>query len=192
PVYRIKEGIKQKQLRDHIRQSLNDVVIHEWLSDELRNKYKLETLEFTLNHLHHPQGKQDLLRARRTYAFTELFMFELRMQWLNRLEKASDDAIEIEYDIQKVKAFIDSLPFELTDAQKTSVNEIFRDLKAPIRMHRLLQGDVGSGKTVVAAICMYALKTAGYQSALMVPTEILAEQHAESLIQLFGDTMNVA
>lgn len=192
PVYRIKEDIKQKQLRDHIRQSLNDVVIHEWLSDELRNKYKLETLEFTLNHLHHPQGKQDLLRARRTYAFTELFMFELRMQWLNRLEKASDDAIEIEYDIQKVKAFIDSLPFELTDAQKTSVNEIFRDLKAPIRMHRLLQGDVGSGKTVVAAICMYALKTAGYQSALMVPTEILAEQHAESLIQLFGDTMNVA
>ena len=192
PVYRIKEGIKQKQLRDHIRQSLNDVVIHEWLSDELRNKYKLETLEFTLNHLHHPRGKQDLLRARRTYAFTELFMFELRMQWLNRLEKASDDAIEIEYDIQKVKAFIDSLPFELTDAQKTSVNEIFRDLKAPIRMHRLLQGDVGSGKTVVAAICMYALKTAGYQSALMVPTEILAEQHAESLIQLFGDTMNVA
>lgn len=192
PVYRIKEGIKQKQLRDNIRQSLDDVVIHEWLSDELRTKYKLETLDYTLKTLHHPKSKHDLLRARRTYAFTELFMFELRMQWLNRLEKTSDDAIEIKYDIQKVKSFIDSLPFELTDAQKSSVNEIFRDLKAPIRMHRLLQGDVGSGKTVVAAICMYALKTAGYQSALMVPTEILAEQHAESLIDLFGETMNVA
>lgn len=192
PVYRIKEGIKQKQLRDNIRQSLDDVVIHEWLSDELRTKYKLETLDYTLKTLHHPKSKNDLLRARRTYAFTELFMFELRMQWLNRLEKTSDDAIEIKYDIQKVKSFIDSLPFELTDAQKSSVNEIFRDLKAPIRMHRLLQGDVGSGKTVVAAICMYALKTAGYQSALMVPTEILAEQHAESLIDLFGETMNVA
>lgn len=72
------------------------------------------------------------------------------------------------------------------------MNEIFRDLKAPIRMHRLLQGDVGSGKTVVAAICMYALKTAGYQSALMVPTEILAEQHANSLTELFGEYMNVA
>ncbi|MFU0761080.1 ATP-dependent DNA helicase RecG [Staphylococcus pasteuri] len=192
PVYRIKEGIKQKQLRDNIRQSLDDVVIHEWLSDELRTKYKLETLDYTLKTLHHPKSKHDLLRARRTYAFTELFMFELRMQWLNRLEKTSDDAIEINYDIQKVKSFIDSLPFELTDAQKSSVNEIFRDLKAPIRMHRLLQGDVGSGKTVVAAICMYALKTAGYQSALMVPTEILAEQHAESLIDLFGETMNVA
>lgn len=192
PVYRIKEGIKQKQLRDNIRQSLDDVVIHEWLSDELRTKYKLETLDYTLKTLHHPKSKHDLLRARRTYAFTELFMFELRMQWLNRLEKTLDDAIEIKYDIQKVKSFIDSLPFELTDAQKSSVNEIFIDLKAPIRMHRLLQGDVGSGKTVVAAICMYALKTAGYQSALMVPTEILAEQHAESLIDLFGETMNVA
>lgn len=192
PVYRIKEGIKQKQIRDNIRQALEDVTIHEWLSDDLREKYKLETLEYTLRTLHHPKDNQSLLRARRTYAFTELFMFELRMQWLNRLEKTSDEAIEIDYDINKVKEFIDRLPFELTDAQKTSVNEIFRDLKAPIRMHRLLQGDVGSGKTVVAAICMYALKTAGYQSALMVPTEILAEQHAESLIELFGDTMNVA
>ena len=192
PVYRIKEGIKQKQIRDNIRQALEDVTIHEWLSDDLREKYKLETLEYTLRTLHHPKDKQSLLRARRTYAFTELFMFELRMQWLNRLEKTSDEAIEIDYDINKVKEFIDRLPFELTDAQKASVNEIFRDLKAPIRMHRLLQGDVGSGKTVVAAICMYALKTAGYQSALMVPTEILAEQHAESLIELFRDTMNVA
>lgn len=192
PVYRIKEGIKQKQLRDHIRQALNDVTIHEWLPAELRSKYKLETLETTLQLLHHPPNKTELYKARRTYAFTELFLFELRMQWLNRLEKVSDEAIEINYDIDKVKAFIDSLPFELTDAQKTSVNEIFRDLKAPLRMHRLLQGDVGSGKTVVAAICMYALKTAGYQSALMVPTEILAEQHAESLVGLFGEHMNVA
>lgn len=192
PVYRIKEGIKQKPMREMIRQALNDVIIHEWLSDELRKKYKLEPLDKTIKTLHQPKDKNDLLKAKRTYAFTELFMFELRMQWLNHLEKQSDEAIEIDYDIDKVKAFIQSLPFELTDAQKQSVNEIFRDLKLPIRMHRLLQGDVGSGKTVVAAICMYALKTAGYQSALMVPTEILAEQHAESLTSLFGDTMNVA
>lgn len=192
PVYRIKEGIKQKQMRDMIHQTLNDVTIHEWLTDELRNKYKLETLDYTIKTMHQPKDRTELMRARRTYAFTELFMFELRMQWLNRIEKTSDEAIEVNYDIKKVKAFIDTLPFELTDAQKTSVNEIFRDLKAPIRMHRLLQGDVGSGKTVVAAICMYALKTAGYQSALMVPTEILAEQHANSLTELFGDYMNVA
>ncbi|MDW4254067.1 ATP-dependent DNA helicase RecG [Staphylococcus saprophyticus] len=192
PVYRIKEGIKQKPLRDMIRQVLDQVTIQEWLSEDLRKKYKLETLEDTIKVLHFATDKASLLKARRTYAFTELFMFELRMQWLNRLEKTSDEAIDVDYDINLVKHFIDSLPFELTDAQKHSVNEIFRDLKAPIRMHRLLQGDVGSGKTVVAAICMYALKTAGYQSALMVPTEILAEQHAESLVDLFGDRMNVA
>ncbi|MGN5882771.1 ATP-dependent DNA helicase RecG [Staphylococcus simulans] len=192
PVYRIKEGIKQKTLRDIIRKVLDDIEIKEWLSDELREKYKLESLASTIRALHYADNKKALLKARRTYAFTELFLFELRMQWLNRLEKASDDAIEIDYDLNKVKGFIDALPFELTDAQKTAVNEIFRDLKAPIRMHRLLQGDVGSGKTVVAALCMYALKTAGYQSALMVPTEILAEQHAESLTELFGDRMNVA
>ncbi|RIN25399.1 ATP-dependent DNA helicase RecG [Staphylococcus succinus] len=192
PVYRIKEGIKQKPLRDMIRQVLDDVTIHEWLTDDLRQKYKLESLEDTINALHFASDKASLIKARRTYAFTELFMFELRMQWLNRLEKTSDEAIEVDYDIQLVKHFIDSLPFELTDAQKHSVNEIFRDLKAPLRMHRLLQGDVGSGKTVVAAICMYALKTAGFQSALMVPTEILAEQHAASLVEIFGDRMNVA
>ncbi|ATH60347.1 MULTISPECIES: ATP-dependent DNA helicase RecG [Staphylococcus] len=192
PVYRIKEGIKQKPLRDMIRQVLDHVTIHEWLSKTLRQKYKLETLEDTIKTLHMAPDKKSLLRARRTYAFIELFMFELRMQWLNRLEKTSDEAIEIDYDIHLVKNFIEDLPFELTDAQKQSVNEIFRDLKAPLRMHRLLQGDVGSGKTVVAAICMYALKTAGYQSALMVPTEILAEQHAESLAEIFGDRMNIA
>ncbi|PTF21001.1 ATP-dependent DNA helicase RecG [Staphylococcus cohnii] len=192
PIYRIKEGIKQKPLRDMIRQVLGHVTIHEWISDSLRAKYKLETLEDTIKTLHLAPDKTSLLKARRTYAFIELFMFELRMQWLNRLEKISDEAIEIDYDIQLVRNFIASLPFELTDAQKQSVNEIFRDLKAPIRMHRLLQGDVGSGKTVVAAICMYALKTAGYQSALMVPTEILAEQHAESLAEIFGDRMNIA
>lgn len=192
PIYRIKEGIKQKPLRDMIRQVLGHVTIHEWISDSLRAKYKLETLEDTIKTLHLAPDKTSLLKARRTYAFIELFMFELRMQRLNRLEKISDEAIEIDYDIQLVRNFIASLPFELTDAQKESVNEIFRDLKAPIRMHRLLQGDVGSGKTVVAAICMYALKTAGYQSALMVPTEILAEQHAESLAEIFGDRMNIA
>lgn len=192
PVYRVKEGLKQKTLRDMIQQTLQDITIHEWLPASMREQYKLETLHDTIHALHEAKDQQSLLRARRTFAFTEFFMFELRMQWLNRMEKMSEEAIEVQYDIQQVKTFIETLPFELTEGQKQSVNEIFRDLKAPIRMHRLLQGDVGSGKTVVAAICMYAMKTAGYQSALMVPTEILAEQHAESLVELFGPYMNVA
>lgn len=101
PVYRIKEGIKQKQMRDMIHQTLNDVTIHEWLTDDLRNKYKLETLDYTIKTMHQPKDRTELMRARRTYAFTELFMFELRMQWLNRIEKTSDEAIEVNYDIKK-------------------------------------------------------------------------------------------
>lgn len=160
PVYRVKEGLKQKTLRDMIQQTLQDITIHEWLPASMREQYKLETLHDTIHALHEAKDQQSLLRARRTFAFTEFFMFELRMQWLNRMEKMSEEAIEVQYDIQQVKTFIETLPFELTEGQKQSVNEIFRDLKAPIRMHRLLQGDVGSGKTVVAAICMYAMKTA--------------------------------
>lgn len=117
PVYRIKEGIKQKQIRDNIRQALEDVTIHEWLSDDLREKYKLETLEYTLRTLHHPKDKQSLFKSTSHICLYRTFMFELRMQWLNRLEKSSDEAIEIDYDISKVKQFINCLPFELTDAQ---------------------------------------------------------------------------
>lgn len=93
--------------------------------------------------------------------------------------------MEILYDVQKLKQFTQKLPFELTNAQKRVTNEICRDLRSPQHMQRLLQGDVGSGKTVVAAIALYATVTAGFQGALMVPTEILAQQHMESLQQLF-------
>ncbi|HWL12235.1 MAG TPA: ATP-dependent DNA helicase RecG, partial [Ureibacillus sp.] len=98
--------------------------------------------------------------------------------------------IAIQYDVKKVRDFIQSISFELTNAQKRVVNEISKDLKEPHRMNRLLQGDVGSGKTIVAAIGLYSAVTAGYQGALMAPTEILAEQHAESLKAWF-DPMGV-
>ena len=97
-------------------------------------------------------------------------------------------ALAQHYDLNQLKSFIQSLPFELTDAQKKVVNEICADLKSPYKMNRLLQGDVGSGKTVVAALALYASITAGYQGALMVPTEILAEQHATSLAELLEPT----
>ncbi|MCG3561936.1 DEAD/DEAH box helicase, partial [Klebsiella pneumoniae] len=100
-------------------------------------------------------------------------------------EKAETNGLEILYDVQKLKEFTQKLPFELTNAQKRVTNEICRDLRSPQHMQRLLQGDVGSGKTVVAAIALYATVTAGFQGALMVPTEILAQQHMESLQQLF-------
>lgn len=109
----------------------------------------------------------------------------MRLQGLKKAEKAETNGLEILYDVQKLKQFTQKLPFELTNAQKRVTNEICRDLRSPQHMQRLLQGDVGSGKAVVAAIALYATVTAGFQGALMVPTEILAQQHMESLQQLF-------
>ena len=101
-------------------------------------------------------------------------------------EDRQNQGIAINYDNQKLKQFIGRLPFELTNAQKWVVNEICRNMREPLKMNRLLQGDVGSGKTIVAAIAMYAAVTAGFQTALMAPTEILAQQHAEKLSKLFA------
>src|SRR5699024_7958421 len=111
--------------------------------------------------------------------------FQCRIQGMKKAEKAETNGLDILYDIQKLKEFTQKLPFELTNAQKRVTNEICRDLRSPQHMQRLLQGDVGSGKTVVAAIALYATITAGFEGALMVPTEILAQQHMESLQQLF-------
>lgn len=192
PIYRLKEGLKQKQLSKYIEQAIQNVHIDEWLTESLRNKYKLMSLSDVIPILHKPNEFNMLKLAQRTFSFNELFLFQLKMKWLSKLEKESHEIEGLHYDIVAVKDFINSLPFELTDAQKSSVNEIFRDLKAPIKMHRLLQGDVGSGKTVVAAIAIYAMFSANKQSALMVPTEILAEQHAASLSELFDGTLNIA
>ncbi|GAB1611693.1 ATP-dependent DNA helicase RecG [Mammaliicoccus lentus] len=192
PIYRLKEGLKQNQLNKYIEQALSLVDIDEWLSEDLISKYKLMSLKDVIPILHRPIEFDYLKMARRTFAFNELFLFQLKMKWLSKLEKEANKIEGLNYNVQDVKEFIDTLPFELTDAQKSSVNEIFRDLKAPIKMHRLLQGDVGSGKTVVAAIAIYAMFNANKQSALMVPTEILAEQHAISLDELFGGRLNVA
>ena len=112
-----------------------------------------------------------------------LLLFQLKMLGMKKTRKEAEKGIVIDYDLTKVKNFIASLPFELTGAQKRVVNELCAELKSPIRMNRLLQGDVGSGKTVVAAIALYAAITAGFQGALMAPTEILAEQHATSLAE---------
>lgn len=109
------------------------------------------------------------------------------MQAYKRSVRQHEQATPLQEDVAKVKAFMDALPFALTQAQKRSLDEIVHDLHQPYRMNRLLQGDVGSGKTVVAAIAMYAVITAGKTTALMVPTEILAEQHYESLQELFRE-----
>ncbi|WP_414043358.1 ATP-dependent DNA helicase RecG [Macrococcus animalis] len=191
PQYSLKGLVKRATFQKIIHNALLTAELPPFLPTELQQKYKLWDFKEAVAELHFPSSHERLKQAKRTFAFCELLLFQLKMRMLHLREHLSNNS-NIPYDIELVKNFIGTLPFELTDAQKKVVNEIFRDLKTPMRMNRLLQGDVGSGKTVVAAIAMYALKTCKMQSALMVPTEILAEQHAESLSELYGSAVNVA
>ena len=142
--------------------------------------------------LHFPKTGDQARQARRTAAYEEFYLFQLRLQSM-RLARRKADGTQLLYNNEELRAFIRTIPFELTGAQKRVVNEICRDLRSPFQMNRLLQGDVGSGKTIVAAIAIYATILTGYQAALMAPTEILAAQHAEKLAKVFENTpVNVA
>ncbi len=123
--------------------------------------------------------------ARRRMVYEEFLLFQLKMQAFKKANRENTSGRSLSISEEDMTLFIRQLPFPLTGAQKRVVREIIDDLRSPYRMNRLLQGDVGSGKTVVAAICMYVVIQAGFQTALMVPTEILAEQHVQSLQALF-------
>lgn len=183
PVYSLKGKLSQKKFRQFMRQALDDAKadLPETLPASIRKEYKLLNLPDALEGVHFPQDAAHAKQARRRFVYEELLLFQMKIQALRKTRKQQEHGIEIQYDLKKVRQFIQSLPYELTQAQKKVVNEISRDLLIPERMNRLLQGDVGSGKTVVSAIALYSAVTAGFQGALMAPTEILAEQHAASL-----------
>ncbi|MFC6038293.1 ATP-dependent DNA helicase RecG [Paenisporosarcina macmurdoensis] len=183
PMYSLKGSLHQKTFRKFMHQALQEVGtdLQECLPQDIRESYKLLPVFEALEGVHFPKDAEQVKQARRRFVYEELLMFQLKMQAIKKVRKEQNKGIAIAYDIQKLKDLIGTLPYELTAAQKRVVNEICKDLKDPHRMNRLLQGDVGSGKTVVAAIALYAVITAGFQGALMAPTEILAEQHAASL-----------
>lgn len=185
PVYSLKAVMHQGTFRRFMRSALDHVgdSIEESLPNDLLANYKLPTRRQALEMLHFPQNAEEMKHARRRFVYEELLLFQLKMQAMKKNRKESEKGTAIQYDLEKIKAFIATLPFELTNAQKRVVNELCAELKSELRMNRLLQGDVGSGKTVVAAIGLYAAITAGYQGAMMAPTEILAEQHAVSLAE---------
>ncbi len=186
PVYSIKGKLTTKGMRKFIGLALKQYEkdIEETMPAIFLKKYRLLGLKDALNAIHFPMDQEDVKQARRRFVFEEFLVFQLKMQALRKFERENSPGIMQQYDLMKLQGFIQALPFPLTGAQKRVVDEILSDLKSPYRMNRLLQGDVGSGKTVVAAIALYSSVTAGFQGALMVPTEILAEQHAESLKQL--------
>jgi ATP-dependent DNA helicase RecG len=188
PVYHIKGSLTVKGLRRFIQLAISQfgANIEENLPQDLLIKYRLLNRRDALRALHFPLSETDVKQARRRFVYEEFLLFQIKMQALRKFERENSKGISQKYENNKLKEFISNLPFPLTNAQKRVVNEILTDIKSPVRMNRLLQGDVGSGKTIVAAICLYATVNAGFQGALMVPTEILAEQHAESLREIFN------
>ena len=187
PVYSLRNTIHLNRFRKIMRQALDEAghLIPETLPASMLEQYKLLPMQEALEGVHFPKDTEHVKQARRRFVFEELLVFQLRIQALRKARRDHEKGLAIAYDVEKLRHFIATLPYELTGAQKRVVNEICKDLKSLHRMNRLLQGDVGSGKTVVAAIGLYAAVTAGFQGALMAPTEILAEQHAENLYAWF-------
>jgi ATP-dependent DNA helicase RecG len=183
PVYAVKGRLTVKGMRKFIKVAFAQYAhsLQETLPESIMNRYKLLKRRDALRALHFPLSQNDVKQARRRFVYEEFLLFQLKMQALRKYEREQSAGVALQFEEHIVKQFIEGLPFPLTNAQNRVVDEILADLKSPYRMNRLLQGDVGSGKTVVAAIGLYASFIAGFQGALMVPTEILAEQHVESL-----------
>ncbi|WP_016936150.1 ATP-dependent DNA helicase RecG [Bacillus siamensis] len=195
PVYSVKENVTVKMMRRFIKDALQHHLdsAADPLPEKLRIRYKLPDYKQALQTMHQPETRESLQQARRRFVYEEFLLFQLKMQAFRKAEREQSKGISHVYPAEKLAAFTDSLPFSLTNAQMRVLREITADMTSPYRMNRLLQGDVGSGKTAVAAIALYAAILSGYQGALMVPTEILAEQHADSLVSLFAnEDVNIA
>ena len=188
PVYRLAQGVSQSALVKVIKTAFEaglDQLLEENLPQVLMDKYHLLSRRQAVRAMHFPKDLEEYKQALRRVKFEELLFFQLQLQVLKEENRSVGQGIILAWDDKKLKTLQASLPFSLTEAQERSLNEILADMRSPYHMNRLLQGDVGSGKTVVAGLAMYAAVTAGKQAALMVPTEILAEQHLESLTSLF-------
>jgi ATP-dependent DNA helicase RecG len=188
PVYSLKGLMHGKTMQKMMIQAFQQFSGHipESLPNQLLELYRLPGKESALKMMHFPENFKQLKAARRRLAYEELLLFQLKMQIFRKWNREQSVGSPLLFDRDKIDQFISTLPFLLTDAQERVVEEILRDLSAKGRMNRLLQGDVGSGKTVVAAIALFAAVTAGKQGAMMVPTEILGEQHFSSLKDLFA------
>ena len=187
PIYYVTEGLTVKQISKFISSALEeDYQVEDLVPRFLVEKYNLMDKKTAIKNIHVPEDILLLKKARQRIKYEELFIYVLKVNYLK--QKMSDDstAIERNLDKDKLDKFIKGLPFELTLDQDKAVNDIINDLSIKKRMNRLLEGDVGSGKTIVALIAIYANYLSKYQSALMAPTEILANQHYEDAKKIFA------
>ena len=187
PVYSLKE-VPLKTFKKILKSAYDQYAIQlqDDLPLQLRQQYRLISYEDAVLFSHFPENKEQVRQVERRIKYEELLKFQLKLQYLRYETKIERQGAEKVFDDQKVNEFIKQLPFTLTGAQLKVLDEIKRDLRSGSRMNRLLQGDVGSGKTVVAAVSLLMVMLSGYQTALMVPTEILGQQHYKSLVELFS------
>ena len=183
PIYPLTAGVSQLVLSRSIRQGLDACadILPDVLPDEIRRAHHLCRINFAYENIHFPESMEALDLSRRRLAFEELFLFTIGLQRLRRRREVVHVAPCAAVDMEP---FYGALPFTLTDAQRRCVEEALSDMTSGVPMNRLCQGDVGSGKTMVAAACVYFAVKNGRQAALMAPTEILARQHYEGLAPL--------
>ena len=189
PVYHLTSGLTNKNMSTFINMALlgNSKEITDYIPDFYQKKYKFVNKKTALNIIHNPPSEEKLKEALIRVKYEELFNFMFKINYLKEEKKRTNHGLQKEVDHVKLEEFIKNIPFDLTFDQKKAVDDILNDLENPGKMNRLLQGDVGSGKTIVAFIAIYANYLSGYQSALMAPTEILATQHYNSILNLFKD-----
>nr|RNJ69355.1 MAG: ATP-dependent DNA helicase RecG [Leptolyngbya sp. IPPAS B-1204] len=187
PVYTLTEGVGADLVRKAVVAALPAVQqIQEPLPEPLRQKYTLTNLQDAIAHIHFPPDSAALDAARRRLVFDEFFYLQLGLLKRRMTQRQAQTSATLAPTGELIDQFYQVLPFQLTDAQQRVVNDILHDLQQPVPMNRLVQGDVGSGKTVVAVIAILAAIQSGYQAALMAPTEVLAEQHYRKLVSWFN------
>lgn len=188
PIYALTEGVTNNEMIRIVNFALNSSMkyIEEVLPTELREKYKLLGIHESLKNIHNPKNMDLLKKSRYRLVFEELLILQLGLFIIKNKSYSKESGISFNR-ISEMEGFINDLPFNLTGAQNKVLKEIEDDMDKPKQMNRLVQGDVGSGKTVVAVLAMFRAVKEGYQAAMMAPTEILATQHFESLTNFFKE-----
>lgn len=189
PVYHLTTGLTSKALKKYIDEALTKFDNYiDYVPDYLNERYNLISKKSAVNMIHNPKNEDEVKKALIKLKYEELFQFMFKINYLKEVNKESKIGYLRNVDPEDVNEFIRSLPFELTADQDTAIEEIYKDMTSSKRMNRMLQGDVGSGKTIVSVIAAYINYLGKYQTALMAPTEVLAYQHYESIKNILAGT----
>lgn len=185
PIYSLVAGITNQAVLKAVKQVISQKeVVAEYLPAKIREEYRLAEYNFSIEHIHFPKNMEDLVTARNRLVFDEFFLFIMALRQLKEKKEKANNAFALR-KVDEVKELIDKLPYKLTNAQQKVWTEIEADMTSAKVMNRLVQGDVGSGKTIVAILAILMTTFCDYQAAFMAPTEVLAKQQYDSIMNLF-------